>query len=722
MTRWLRGVAASLLSAHALVAANQVAPPAPPQQPTFRSATLVVEVDAIVTDREGRFVPDLAAEEFEILEDGRPQIIQSLYVIEEGSRARVALASAQGPARVPVTRRVFVWFVDDEHVSPGSFDRLRSGLGEFLRAEFRAQDIGGLVVGGRMAGGRLTSDREELLTHLRQARASAETRLRRLDLQNWPRFASETEALRIVAGDREVTRVVLDRAFADEPEMCAKVDCGLSVQEKARLLASAVRAAANRTLSTVSALTSGLAKIEGRKTVVFVTEGFPADEASDALRRLAGTAASGGVTFYSLDPRGLGRTPPAGDLADPDSRPMEHRLPAGVLDTSDDGPSSLAADTGGLFIRNTNRLDLALSEIARDASGYYVFGYSPTNTTFNGAWRRIEVRVKRKGLSVRARRGYLASGAAPVLTRLDPASPSVPADLNRAPVPAPGAEPPARVEEVAVPPAIGAAVVKPAGERPPPAAAPVPEAAEPAAPALSAVRLRPDTVERVARLQAEGEGARAEPGEAAGSPGTVDPHAREGWDRYQRGDLEGAREALAAAATPSARPWVRYALGLAEYGLGHPREAAASWERVRTAVPAFQPVYFDLADSYLSLDDLGSALRVLRAAEVRWPQDLEVLNALGVVQVRRGALDDAIRMFDRAVVADPKDATAYFNLGRAYEIRYDRSQRWSRVAKSWSANRADLEAARANYRQYLAIGGPLEVSVREALKRLDRMK
>src|SRR6185312_10126854 len=119
--------------------------------------------------------------------------------------------------------------------------------------------------------------------------------------------------------------------------------------------------------------------------------------------------------------------------------------------------------------------------------------------------------------------------------------------------------------------------------------------------------------------------------------GATDTDASAVWTAYQRGDLESARLALtAAAARPGARPWVQYALGQAQYALRDYTGAIASWERVRTSAPEFEPVYFDLVDGYIQVKDPDKAIRVLHDAKRRW-KDSEVDNALGVVQAARGS-------------------------------------------------------------------------------------
>jgi tetratricopeptide (TPR) repeat protein len=175
---------------------------------------------------------------------------------------------------------------------------------------------------------------------------------------------------------------------------------------------------------------------------------------------------------------------------------------------------------------------------------------------------------------------------------------------------------------------------------------------------------------------------------------------------------------MVAAARPSAHAWVHYALGQASYALARYADAVAAWEKVRTAAPEFEPVYFDLVDGYLQVKDYDQAIRVLRDAKGRWPRDPEVINALGVVQTTRGALDDAIKSFQEAVAVAPADTIGYFNLGRAFEMRYARTRRWVQQIRQWVSNEADRKAAIENYERYLAAGGPYADSAREGLARL----
>ena len=195
--------------------------------------------------------------------------------------------------------------------------------------------------------------------------------------------------------------------------------------------------------------------------------------------------------------------------------------------------------------------------------------------------------------------------------------------------------------------------------------------------------------------------------------------ATKGWERYGAGDLEAAETFLAQAVSqPGAAPWVSYALGFAELGLRKPDKAAESWERVRAAVPAFKPIYLDLTDAYLQMGNPGRAVETLRAAEQKWPKDIEVLNALGTVQVRRGSSEDAIATFERAIAADPKDSLAYLNAAKTYELRYYQLRRFSRPQSRWMDDPQLRQKAIENYETYLKLGGPYEADARTALDRL----
>jgi len=684
------------------------------QAPAFRADTTLVEVDTIVRDSSGRFVEGLTASDFEVLEEGQPQVVQAFSVV--GSpRAAGAAAPAPPPdaagttaarAPAPGPPRVFVLVFDQEHVDAGAFRRLQSAAERFFTDPFREGDVGGVFIGGRMAGNRLTTNRDELLQAVKAAKPGNSTQTsRKLDQLEWPRV-SDVEAIRIaMANDREVLAQVVRRALQDDPG-AGRLPLDAVIMQKARQMVDDMRPPAARTMSVMKALVGGLAKVPGRKTMVLLTGGFFVEESWADLRQIVGQAARSNVRIYSLDSRGLGRRGGPTDLRAATPMNPEGGPPVDAYDTIEDGPNTLAVDTGGYVIRNTNDFAGALAEVADDTGRYYVLGYAPSAPAAEGTYRRIEVRVKRPGVSVRARRGYLAGppAAAPAPASERPGAPAAPAVPEAA-----AGTPAAAAAAVTTAPASAEAPAPVAAPRPAGPASAIPT---PAPPTPSLLALRPDAATRVRELA-----------ESTPVPWDTQRLASEGWTEYSRGNLEGARQLLSQAAwQPDAAPWVSYALGFAELGLRRAGEAVRAWERVRAAVPDFEAVYLDLADAYVQLDDGGGALEVLRAAERRWPADPDVLNALGTVQVRRGAVNDAIATFEKAVAAQPGDGLAHFNLARTYELRYHQMRRFSRPTARWVDNPADRQKAIEHYEAYLGLGGPYEADARAAIERLRSLQ
>ena len=76
-----------------------------------------------------------------------------------------------------------------------------------------------------------------------------------------------------------------------------------------------------------------------------------------------------------------------------------------------EGAESIASESGGFTVRDTNDLSAGFKRIADENSSYYLVGYNPTNTARDGKFRKISVKVPgKKGIEVRARKGYYAPG------------------------------------------------------------------------------------------------------------------------------------------------------------------------------------------------------------------------------------------------------------------------------------------------------------------------
>jgi VWFA-related protein len=129
------------------------------------------------------------------------------------------------------------------------------------------------------------------------------------------------------------------------------------------------------------------------------------------------------VSFYPMDPRGLVVfDSPIGPEA-----PPPPSVDAANLRQRHDSLRTLAVNSDGYALLDTNALGKAVERMAQDTGAYYLLGYYSTNSKLDGKYRRLTVRVKRKGLDVRARPGYLAPTQADMTASNAAAAPEAPA-------------------------------------------------------------------------------------------------------------------------------------------------------------------------------------------------------------------------------------------------------------------------------------------------------
>jgi VWFA-related protein len=383
-------------------------------QPTFKSTTELVEVDAVVLDKNGNFVPGLKADNITIYENGKPQKIQQFFMVThdlgvtEGSiRSEYADQAEYG------AHRVFVMLFDEAHLANDSLMRVKSGAESFVREMFTAGDAGGVFLNGGMYKGRLTIDKGELLAGIRAVQPAFENRQGILTpFRQWPRIDDEVQAAKIADGAREVVERLGQKACQEDQQAC-QGEGGLGnvenlIQQKARLYVRQARMMTDRTIQSLEKVANGLAKIPGRKTVVLMTEGFFVEDSRTQLEMVAAQAARSGITIYSIDGRGL-----INSMATNPDVTMMDRSRITSFDTGDDGPTILTEGTGGIMVRNIDDAKRAFGLIVRDTSTYYIIGYQPENATMDGKVRKIEVKANVPGAKVRARKSYAATKLPP---------------------------------------------------------------------------------------------------------------------------------------------------------------------------------------------------------------------------------------------------------------------------------------------------------------------
>src|SRR6187401_3738797 len=146
----LRSVGFAVCGAAAMVAVTA----AHKQQATFKSTTALVEVDAVVLDKDGNFVPGLTAENITILENGKPQKIQQFFMVTNNlGQTPGALASEHADEAQYGAHRVFVMVFDEAHLANDSLMRVKVGAQAFIHDMIHDGDAGGVFLNNGMYKG-----------------------------------------------------------------------------------------------------------------------------------------------------------------------------------------------------------------------------------------------------------------------------------------------------------------------------------------------------------------------------------------------------------------------------------------------------------------------------------------------------------------------------------------------------------------------------------------
>jgi VWFA-related protein len=388
----------------------------PPSQPThtFKSSTALVEVDAIMLDKAGKFVPGVKADDVTLLEDGKPQKIEQFYMVtHDFGNAPGAPVSEYADVADFKTHRLFVILFDEGSLANDSMMRAKKGAEQFVREQMAEQDAGGVFLNNGMFRSLLTTDKIQLVAGIHAVKPAFDNRQRLLStFREFPPISSENDAMRIADGATEVTKQLASDACQNDPVECraegGQAEVENKIQQKALLYIRQARTLTRQTMDNLGLVAKQLGKLPGRKTVVFITEGFYVDEFRDSLKMIAGEAARSGVTIYSIDARGLinGLSP------NPDVLRREQARST-TFDTGEDAANILTSGTGGFMIRGIDDISRAFGMVAHDTSTYYVIGYTPDNAKMDGKLRKIQVKTNRSDVTVRARTGYLATDLPP---------------------------------------------------------------------------------------------------------------------------------------------------------------------------------------------------------------------------------------------------------------------------------------------------------------------
>ncbi len=447
--RWLCAFLVSLclcgLPGRSRVAAEAGSrPSSSSQQPEqrFRSGIDLVTVDVVVLDREGEPLQGLTRADFTVLEDGKPQEIREFQSVELPAFAPPTAAPRPEPALrrgfTPVSMnsmtagrfagRAFVLVYDDVNLTRQQSAEARRAIRTFLDTAVANEDAVSLVTtsGGGLFHARTADDRRRLVALLDgvEGKFIEDTSAERM---------SDFEALRIHINQDTLVAARVRRRYEyyrvaglepvttpntrdDMPRIRETAGNVGIVEPYIESRAAAVYSDAvgrNRiTMGVLGRALDALRTTRGRKSVILVSKGFIHDQETRGFKDVTDAARRSNVAIYFVDARGLVAT--TGNFTASEGSPTDARdIGATFADIALDaeGAVSIAETSGGFAIRNTNDLGAGLERISRESRSYYLVGYVPRNDRADGRFRQIEVKVKRPGVGVRARKGYYAVDA-----------------------------------------------------------------------------------------------------------------------------------------------------------------------------------------------------------------------------------------------------------------------------------------------------------------------
>jgi VWFA-related protein len=373
-----------------------------PQQPTFRVQVEAIEIDASVTDASGNVVTDLTRDDFEILEDGRPQTITSFGLVNiprvQAERPLFAANAIEPDVQSNNQGEGRLYVIALDQVTGAQILRTRRFVRRFLEQYFAPNDLGAVVFLGRADHSKaqgLTSNPRLLLDSVNAFSGG---------------FAQE-------AGPTPSAAMPPTQGGGGAPPPRGPFDSNPESDLRLR-----------DTMSSIRDIVQYMASVHGRrKSLLLFSQGYPMDRPpmilsrvidyrggvlslpEEDLHRAITAATRNNVVIYPIDPRGLTEE---GGLAESETGPSTD--PDSRLDSSTARLASrqsltmIAGATGGFALSSSNSFENAFERIVQENSTYYVLGFSSTNERRDGRNRKLEVRVKRAGLIVRGRASYMA--------------------------------------------------------------------------------------------------------------------------------------------------------------------------------------------------------------------------------------------------------------------------------------------------------------------------
>ena len=391
--------------------------------PVYRAGVELVRLDVRVTDAQGQPIRDLRQDEVEIVEDGTPRPVLLFQHLEEPRESYESTASHTIASEVSTNQgaargHLYVIVFDQMHITPGGEQRARIAVDRFLKTKVKRGDRVALYAlpgpGPQIA---FTADAQRVAAELSKVRGMAPGQIMSatgpMSLYEAYQILRRNEAVtarvaernqeQVGAGDNQ--RRIDPSTFGGSPGALTNI-----FSEDAQRITNVADGDTRRLLVALSDVLRQMRTIEGRKSVLLISEGFYDDRLHRELESVAAAAAESYSVIHAFDINRHEVDPATFETAGADQANEIHDKLSPL--------GSLAAETGGSLAIDANRhADEAFDAVADQTQDYYLIGFTPNPSGGRDAYRPVTVRLKRRGAQVSTRTGFTRIDASAKLPR-----------------------------------------------------------------------------------------------------------------------------------------------------------------------------------------------------------------------------------------------------------------------------------------------------------------
>lgn len=407
----------ALFIALPLGARQQQQTPTANSSPVIRSRVDEVLVPVVARDALGNAVGTLTKEDFQVLDDGRPQLITGFTLVKRAGEAAGVSPSTPGPNSARIAppppspaQRFVVFLFDDLHLSSSDLVQAAEATSKVLDRSLPPSDTAAvLATSGANSG--LTRDRAKLQNAILNLKVNNLYHHNGHDCPNVDYYQGD---LIVNKSDQKALRAATEDALT-----CASLDPSMASVAARMAQQAAQRAVATgeqdfrTTLAFLRLVVSKLGALPGQRVLILVSPGFLTlgTEATALKSQILDLASQFNVTISAIDARGLYTTGLDASQQGGGS-PVDALLQTQYLQASKTSSENilmeLADGTGGTYFHNSNNLEAGFRSLLSGPAYLYLLAFSVANVRPNGAYHDLKVKVNQGGLTLQARRGYFA--------------------------------------------------------------------------------------------------------------------------------------------------------------------------------------------------------------------------------------------------------------------------------------------------------------------------